>query len=81
MRAQHYVPHHGLHYGPSYVHDLNNDMFTGFVENNDLVAVAFVLPWLCNYERLSENMKRYNSDLYLQTLERLATDWLYRQLE
>jgi hypothetical protein len=37
----------------SYIHDLNNDMFRVFVEYNDLVAIAFVLPWLPSYERFA----------------------------
>ena len=36
-----------------HVHDLNNDSFRAFVQNNDSVAAGFVLPWQKSYERFS----------------------------
>ena len=37
----------------SVVHDLTNDTFRGFVEENDMVLVGFVLPFLPVSQRFS----------------------------
>jgi hypothetical protein len=63
------------------VHDLTNNTFRGFVEENDMVLVGFVLPFLPVSRGLNGNTKRYKSHLYVQMLERLTMECLYRQLE
>jgi protein disulfide-isomerase A1 len=37
----------------SHVHDLNNNTFRGFVEDNDIVVIGFVLPWLPSCKRFA----------------------------
>jgi hypothetical protein len=37
----------------SVVHDLTNDTFRRFVEENDMVLVGFVLPFLPVFQRFS----------------------------
>ncbi len=48
----------------NHVHDLTNDTFRGFVEENDMVLVGFVLPFLPVTERFS----REYEEVYFQPI-------------
>ncbi|KIX98210.1 uncharacterized protein Z520_06290 [Fonsecaea multimorphosa CBS 102226] len=41
------------HSSVNHVHDLTDDTFRGFVEQNDMVLVGFVLPFLPGFQRFS----------------------------
>ena len=57
------------------VHDLANNTFRSFVAENDMVLVGFVLPFLPNYQRFSQEFGEvYTSWLCTETLERLTVE-------